>query len=290
MNQNRSETIQFVGFFTGTLEVIMNKTLTRVVRLGSRGEDVRQIQQLLNKGHSIMPALVADGIFGAKSASRTKEFQRECYLGADGIVGPMTWAELMARLENILGIPPVKPSDTKEAMRKRVIQEAGKLVGKVDFTQIVGGRPKGIDLLQIIFKDAANVALSDANFRDPHSKAWSPQPYVGGQKKSWCGIFCIYCYRQAGLKSLSWDIGIGGPRGPIALNRWSPQFVQGIKLADMGAVATQQHHFLIEKIDPNNALTPRLNTIDGNLLAGRIQRRTGYHKVGKDNFNYYSLK
>jgi len=39
-----------------------------------------------------------------------------------------------------------------------------------------------------------------------------------------------------------------------------------------------------------NPFTPRLNTIDGNLIAGRIQRRTGHHRVGKDNFNYYSLK
>ena len=36
----------------------MNKTLTRVIRFGSRGEDVLQVQQLLNKGPSVMPTLV----------------------------------------------------------------------------------------------------------------------------------------------------------------------------------------------------------------------------------------
>lgn len=236
-----------------------------------------------------MPPLDSDGIFGTKSVARTKEFQRKYQLDVDGVVGPNTWTELLAQLGNILGIPPVKLPDD-EAVRKRVIQEAGKLVGKVDFTQIIAGRPQGIDLVQAMFKDAANVTLTDDNFKDPITKAWSPQPYLWGQKKSWCGVFCVYCYWLAGLKSISWDIGIGAPRGPIALNTWSPQFVQNIKLADMGTVATQQHHFLIEKVDPGNAFTPRLNTIDGNLIAGRIQRRTGYHMVGKDNFNYYSLK
>ena len=267
----------------------MTNTLTRIVRFGDRGQDVVQIQQLLNQGPSAMPPLDPDGIFGMKSVSRTKEYQSKYHLSVDGIVGPNTWAELLAQLGKFLGIPPVNLPD-KEAVRKRVIQEADKLVDKVDFTQTIAGRPKGIDLVQAIFKDAANVATTDDNFKDPNTNAWSPQPFVSGKRKSWCGIFCVYCYRQAGLKSISWDIGIGAPRGPIALNTWSPQFVQNIKLADMGAVATKQHHFLIENVDPNNAYTPSLNTIDGNLIAGRIQRRTGYHKVGKDNFNYYSLK
>ncbi|MCS7465440.1 peptidoglycan-binding protein [Stieleria sp. ICT_E10.1] len=266
----------------------MNETLARIVRFGSRGEDVVQIQQMLNQARSALPPLVTDGIFGAKSESRTREFQGQHHLGIDGIVGPQTWAELLAQLGNILGIPPVTTLD-KAAFRKRVIEEAGKLVGKVDFLQTIDGRPKGLDLVQKMFKDAADVALTDDDFKDPISKAWSPQPYLSGKKKSWCGIFCVYCYHQAGLRSIRWDLGVGAPRGPIALNSWSPQFVQNIQLADIGTVATQQHHFLIEQVDPNSAFTPRLNTIDGNLVAGRIQRRTGYHAVGKDNFNYYSL-
>jgi hypothetical protein len=97
--------------------------------------------------------------------------------------------------------------------------------------------------VQGIFKDAAGVTLTDADFIDPLTKAWSPQPFVSGKKKSWCGIFCIYCYRKTGLNSLKWNIATGGPTGPIKLNTWSRQFVQNIKLADTGAGATRQHHF-----------------------------------------------
>ncbi|MEW7974942.1 MAG: peptidoglycan-binding domain-containing protein [Candidatus Thiodiazotropha endolucinida] len=267
----------------------METTLSRVIKYGSRGDDVIRVQQYLNKAVSAKPELVTDGIFGAKSAARTQQFQRDNHLVADGIVGPNTWAQLIALLKNLLGVPPVDKTKHAE-MRKRVLSEAGKLVGKVDFSQLIGGRPKGIDIVKTIFKEAANVTLQDANFKDPHSKVWSPQPFVGGKKKSWCGIFCVYCYRKAGLKTIRWDIAVGAPRGNIGLNTWSPQFVQNIKLADIGAVATRQHHFLIEKVDSGNPFKPRLNTIDGNLLAGKIQRRTGFHQVGKDNFNYYSLK
>lgn len=51
---------------------------------GSRGAMVRQIQQALG--------LLADGIFGAITEERVKDFQREHGLKADGIAGPTTLA------------------------------------------------------------------------------------------------------------------------------------------------------------------------------------------------------
>ncbi len=30
--------------------------------------------------------------------------------------------------------------------------------------------------------------------------------------------------------------------------------------------------------------------VDGNLLAGKIEHRKQHHRVGKNNFSYYSLK
>lgn len=268
----------------------MIKNLTRVLRIGSRGSDVAEIQAALNQLPSTQAHLAADGIFGSKTSGRIREFQRQNRLAVDGIFGPNSFAMLLKLVATILGTPPGGPPDNKLATRKATIQAAERLVGKVDFTQMVQGRPKGIDIVRDIFKDAAGVALTDANFIDPMTHAWTPQPFVGGKKKSWCGIFCVYCYRKAGLKALKWNINIGAPTGPIRLNTWSPQFAQNIKLADMGAVATQQHHFLIKKVESSNAHTPGLETIDGNLLAGRIQRRKLHHRVGKDNFNYYSIK
>lgn len=58
----------------------------QTLRLGSRGQDVRALQQAL--------ALHVDGIFGPVTEEAVKFFQAQKSLDADGIVGPKTWAAL----------------------------------------------------------------------------------------------------------------------------------------------------------------------------------------------------
>lgn len=57
------------------------------IKLGSRGEDVRKLQELL-KG------LTVDGVFGAKTDAAVRAFQIANGLKADGIVGIKTWTAL----------------------------------------------------------------------------------------------------------------------------------------------------------------------------------------------------
>ena len=61
---------------------------TRILRYGSRGEDVKNLQKLLS--------LNADGIFGRQTERAVKNFQKENGLVADGIVGAKTIAILLA--------------------------------------------------------------------------------------------------------------------------------------------------------------------------------------------------
>ncbi len=58
---------------------------------GNRGADVLAIQYLLQHNGQAAPA---DGVFGASTVDATKAFQTAKGLGADGIVGPQTWAAL----------------------------------------------------------------------------------------------------------------------------------------------------------------------------------------------------
>lgn len=57
-------------------------------KLGSRGEEVRKIQNKLKElgyySHKV------DGIYGARTQSAVKAFQRNCGITADGIAGPKT--------------------------------------------------------------------------------------------------------------------------------------------------------------------------------------------------------
>ena len=60
---------------------------------GSRGDAVRKLQELLNaKGYTCGNV---DGIFGSKTKAAVLAFQKANGLGADGIVGPLTWGKLV---------------------------------------------------------------------------------------------------------------------------------------------------------------------------------------------------
>jgi peptidoglycan hydrolase-like protein with peptidoglycan-binding domain len=65
--------------------------LVALVRQGSRGEAVVGLQRTLG-AHRLVTS--ADGIFGAGTAARVRDFQRSRRLTADGIVGSQTWSAL----------------------------------------------------------------------------------------------------------------------------------------------------------------------------------------------------
>lgn len=56
------------------------------IKRGSRGEEVKLLQQKLN--------VIVDGIFGSITEEAVKEFQKTNGLSVDGIVGPKTWEKL----------------------------------------------------------------------------------------------------------------------------------------------------------------------------------------------------
>ena len=68
-------------------------TTQPMLRTGSRGDAVRKLQELLNaKGYTCGNV---DGIFGSKTKAAVLAFQKANGLGADGIVGPLTWGKLV---------------------------------------------------------------------------------------------------------------------------------------------------------------------------------------------------
>ena len=65
-----------------------------VIRKGSRGQDVKDLQARLNRDYPLYSKLKVDGIFGAGTRKVVREFQRRAGLKVDGIVGVQTWAKL----------------------------------------------------------------------------------------------------------------------------------------------------------------------------------------------------
>lgn len=79
------------------------------IRKGDSGEDVRTCQLRLNKhGHTCD----VDGQFGPATEACVRDFQRASGLVVDGVVGPASWAALLARPKSHhsltgSGLPPV---------------------------------------------------------------------------------------------------------------------------------------------------------------------------------------
>ena len=57
------------------------------IKIGSRGEDVKKLQQILG--------INADGVFGPATEIKVKAWQKSKGLVADGIVGPKSWELLL---------------------------------------------------------------------------------------------------------------------------------------------------------------------------------------------------
>lgn len=78
-----------------------------MLRQGSQGDSVRELQTLLNERGA---TLVVDGIFGPLTRGAVVQFQTEKALSPDGIVGPLTWG----KLDEKKAAPPVPPKAVKQ--------------------------------------------------------------------------------------------------------------------------------------------------------------------------------
>ena len=65
------------------------------LRLGAKGDSVREMQKLLLAAGEQLPKYGADGSFGAETLAAVRSFQRKQKLAVDGICGKNTWGKLL---------------------------------------------------------------------------------------------------------------------------------------------------------------------------------------------------
>lgn len=86
----------------------------RLLRDGSRGEDVRRLQESLHElgytGRNGEP-LGRDGIFGPNTLHAVRTYQREQGLDVDGIAGPLTIGAVARQLQADRSVGPDSPGD-----------------------------------------------------------------------------------------------------------------------------------------------------------------------------------
>ncbi len=82
----RTRTFLLLLFAAALLALPASASAVGVVKPGSRGDNVKKLQQALH--------INVDGIYGRGTMRIVKRFQRKHHLTADGIVGPATWRTL----------------------------------------------------------------------------------------------------------------------------------------------------------------------------------------------------
>jgi hypothetical protein len=144
--------------------------LTRYLRLGVEGEDVKALQRVLNaKGFN---AGEVDGDFGSQTETAVKNFQKETGIDVDGEVGSQTWAALGGKFDNKL------PSDIRAKLADFAEQEAAK--------KLVWDGPN-----------------SEAEkYLKPFRKPMQKLGHIGSEPifYNWCAAFVTYCCRDVGIE------------------------------------------------------------------------------------------
>ena len=69
------------------------------LRLGAKGDSVREMQSLLLRAGESLPRYGADGDFGSETLAAVRSFQRRHGLVVDGICGSKTWGKLLEVIE-----------------------------------------------------------------------------------------------------------------------------------------------------------------------------------------------
>ena len=125
--------------------------INRTLRRGDNGDDVRALQEALNRNGA---SLTADGNYGSGTASAVQDFQRRRGLNADGSAGPLTLQALGLTGGGAAYAPTTQPAQPA----------AGYSGARIDRTLRRGDRGEDVRTLQdALNRNGARVEL-DSNY------------------------------------------------------------------------------------------------------------------------------
>lgn len=271
-----------------------------ILRFGSTGPVVKQLQNVLNLAPSVFPNLVADGIFGPKTDSRVREFQGQKKLAKDGVVGPLTWAMLKPLLDEYEKfVKQLVPPQVEAAARKAIVGNAlaqynafkwagqvsplnHRIAGKICCNPQTRARQGGLHITTIFTIAGVNaqkcLTISEAA-EAMYQRKYSAKERNDTDIVSWCGIFAVYVYKISGLKISSWPLKYNVPWGE-QIPDYEFEIVKEPKPGDIGVVDPRggnNHHFIVLNFDGTT-----ITSIDGN--AGT------YMEIVKTNYTTYTVK
>ena len=262
-----------------------------MLRMGSFGDAVKTLQSALNLWPKSGTApLAADGAFGPKTDGKVREFQSGNKLVPDGIVGPASWNALQPLVDQILTLAGPPKSDLEAGERiasaassalnvfgwggsaakanKFSIQIAAAICA--DPSDPLRPRQGGVSLMSIFQLAGAKAIYTQRcpTISAEAEKLW--QKNDGGAERNnkdlpaWCGIFCYYVYRCAGIDLGGWISHNSNMASGKFRRIFDPaQAFKGcIGVEDGIAAFGRNHHFIV--MDNSNGV---ISSIDGNSFG-----------------------
>jgi hypothetical protein len=128
-----------------------------VLRVGSKGEAVRQLQERLNTVGFNIPV---DGDFGARTLEAVRNFQRAEGLKIDGIAGAKTQAALERKIGERIVPPPAEQKPTAEQnLIDKVLERAPVIVGSSGVAGLLGSLNENAQTLVVSAVVLASLGL-----------------------------------------------------------------------------------------------------------------------------------
>lgn len=156
---------------TEETQLLEEETVDVLSKLGSRGDEVRAIQEKLYRWGYLEDA--PDGIYGEKTRAAVLWFQRQNGLVADGIAGPATLAALGISASASTGSG-VSATDNERALLARIISAEARgepYEGQVAVGAVVLNRVRHPSfpntLAGVIYQPGAFTAIVDGQFDQP---------------------------------------------------------------------------------------------------------------------------
>lgn len=289
-----------------------------MLQIGSINEHVKTLQTALNVWtKSALPKLKVDGVFGMKTDGKVREYQKSNFLAQDGVVGPKTWESLEPLIKQILGmISP--PKDEQEAAEKivAVAESALSTFGWSGMSkpnpvlpQIAAAvcadpenpyRPRqgGTSLLSIfsIAGAGANYLLRCPTISIDAVSKWQEQSAAAtawrnnNDLPAWCGIFCYYVYRTAGIDLGGWtnhSDNLWKKKKFHSFTNPGQAFRGCIGVIDGIRNGGKNHHFIV-----TGNQNDTIKSIDGNAFGSVQGDYTQGNKstIARRSYSYYALK
>ncbi|MCT7949469.1 peptidoglycan-binding protein [Ancylothrix sp. C2] len=103
-----------------------------VLQLGSKGNDVKELQKLLIRWNYLPNGFSIDGSFSKYVQQAVTAFQYRMFLKSDGIVGSLTWKALYTGAP--VNMPTLQKGSQGEAVKtlQRALRDAGVYFGAMD--------------------------------------------------------------------------------------------------------------------------------------------------------------